>query len=169
MVTNKLIVDFIDDFNKNYWSITLGSDDEVLINDTWYKEDELLVGLSLTKPFFGCYTWADLEILHYQILLLKCFDKLQPNSTSTDLPINYREPFSTFRFLASAVAKMSKINGIEGFDNLIIARRSESKISIDFKKTFNFDFSTFNPVLNNKPIPVQKEQPVFSIVIDNTK
>ena len=156
-------VDFVDAVNSNVWSINLTLQDEIFINDVWYREDILLVDLSKTEPFTGKTTWSDLEILHYQILLFRAFDKLLPDHPIDELAIKFKEPFQTFKFLASAIAKMANIEGITGYDRIIIARPFDSRVVVDFRRTFRFNWDTYVP-----PAPKPKRAP-FQLVVDNTK
>lgn len=158
-----MFVDFIDGVHGNTWAIELNEKDTIFLNDTWYREDELLVDLSnTTEPFRGRTCWADLELIHYQLLLFRAFDYLKPNSAEDELAVRFREPFSTFRFLASALVKMSYLNGVSGFDNVLISRPKEARVTIEFRLTHRFDWDEYVP-------PQPRAKPTFQVVVDNTK
>lgn len=156
-------VEFVDAVNHNMWEITLSTQDEIFVNESWYHEDVLLVNLSNQEPFTGRTTWSDLEMLHYQILLLTAFDKVVPDHPMDDISVRFREPFATFRFLATCIAKMAKIEGIDGFDKIEIVRPLDARIVVDFRKTFRFNWNAYVP-----PAP-PPAKPVFQLVVDNTK
>ncbi len=156
-------VDFIDSIHGHSWSIELQDQDEIFLNDVWYKEDALLVGLSQQEPFVGRTTWSDLEMVHYQILLFKAFDHLESDTPMDEISIRYREPFSTFRFLSTAVSKLAKLEGITGFENISIYRPKDNRVIIDFRRVFRFDWDSYVP-----PRPKPKGNP-FQVIVDNTK
>lgn len=156
-------VDFIDSIHGHSWSIELQDQDEIFLNDVWYKEDALLVGLSQQEPFVGRTTWSDLEMVHYQILLFKAFDHLDADTPMDEISIRYREPFSTFRFLSAAVSKFAKLEGIAGFENISIYRPKDNRVIIDFRRVFRFDWDSYVP-----PRPKPKGNP-FQVIVDNTK
>lgn len=159
-------IDFNDVPYDHAWSVELTDQDEIFINDVWFKEDILLVELKGQEPFTGRTTWSDLEMIHYQLLLIKCFDLLGENHPLDDVTVRYREPFSTFKFLASALVKMSRINGVTGFDRVLITRPVEDRILIEFSRSFRFDWSAYvPPKIEQKPV---KRNP-FQVVVDNTK
>lgn len=157
-------VDFVDAVHSHTWSVELSDQDEIFLNEVWYKEDQLLVGLSHQEPFKNRTTWSDLEMVHYQILLMKAFDLLGENHPMDDITVRFREPFATFRFLATGIVKMSKLNGVDGFDNLTISRPREARIVVDFRRIYRFDWDSYVP-----PAPKPKIVNPFQIVVDNTK
>ncbi|MNY29957.1 hypothetical protein D3C86_1640340 [compost metagenome] len=103
-------------------------------------------------------------MVHYQILLFKAFDLLGVNHPMDEVTVRYREPFSTFRFLAMAIVKMSKLNGVDGFDSLTIARPREARVVVDFRRTYRFDWDSYVP-----PAPKPKFVNPFQVIVDNTK
>ena len=158
-------VEFVDSTLGHSWTTELSERDEIFVNDVWYKEDSLLVELCDQELFRNKTTWSDLELIHYQLLLMKCFDHLGPNPAMDDITLRYKEPFLTFRFFASCVVKMARIDGLTGFDTLTIARPKENRILIDFRKTFKFDWNEFTPP---NVEPIVKKHP-FQLIVDNTK
>lgn len=158
-----MFVDFHDSVSVNVWAVELTDKDEIFVNETWYRQDELLVDLASTSEMFADKTcWADLELTHYELLLLRTFDYLKPNASADDIAVRFSEPFSTFKFLATALIKSQRLNGIDGFDTLVIKRPSEARITLEFKRTFVFDWNDYVPP---KPAP----KPTFQVVVDNTK
>lgn len=166
----QITVDFIDVPCDHSWSVELTDRDEIFINDVWYKEDSLLVELKDQEPFSGRTAWCDLDMIHYQLLLFKCFDLLGENHPMDDLTVKYKEPFATFKFLASAIVKMSKLNGVMGFDTVTIMRPRENRIVVDFRRTYRFDWESYvppKPEHTAEIIPIKKNP--FQLVVDNTK
>jgi len=157
---------FLDAVRGNEWSLKLTDADMIFLNETWYKEDELLIGLCTTNPFFGRTTWSDLELVHYQILFIQAFKTLTEKASDNEVSLRYREPFLTFRFLASALVKMSRLNSVDGFDIIEISYADEDKIRIEYRRTCDFDFTRFVPPPLAIPKPVENP---FKVVVDNTK
>lgn len=164
-----IVIDFVDIPHDNVWSVELTTKDEVLVNDVWYREDQLLVELSHQEPFLGKTKWCDLEMIHYQLLLYKAFDLLDPQTKVTTFNVEHREPFLTFSFLASAIVKMCHINGISGFDRVMISRPVESRITVDFRKTFRFDWDQYVPPAPPEKIDKAAKVNPFRVVVDNSK
>lgn len=156
-------VDFVDAIHGHAWSVELQDQDEIFLNDVWFKEDALLVGLSAQEPFVGRTTWSDLEMVHYQILLFRAFDLLGSDTPMDEITVRYREPFSTFRFLATAITKLAKLDGVTGFDNVTISRPRDNRVAVDFRRLFRFDWDSYVP-----PKPKPKGNP-FQVIVDNTK
>jgi hypothetical protein len=158
-----MFVDFIDAVHGNTWSVELSEKDTIFVNDTWYRQDELLVDLSDTSELFaGKTAWADLELIHYQLLLFRAFDYLRPKHTEDEMTVRFKEPFATFRFLAAALVKFHYLNGVTGFDTLVISRPKEAQVVIDFRLTTRFDWNEYTP-------PKPPAKPIFHVVVDNTK
>jgi hypothetical protein len=118
--------------------------------------------LSHTEPFKGRTTWSDLEMVHYQIMFLHAFDKIPMSHPIDDLSVGYKEPFISFRFLASAAIKHARVNGVTGMDLLSVSRPREDRITMDFRRTYRFDFQNYSP-------PIIPKVPLFQVVVDNTK
>lgn len=159
-----MIVEFTDFNNSLSWAAEITDQDEIFLNDVWFKEDILLVGLSDTAPFEGKTTWSDLEMIHYQILFFRCFDHLDSSVDMSEISVRFKEPFLTFKFFASCVAKMARTEGIQGFDSIRVMREESNRIIISFSKTFDFDW--------DKYVPIEKRQPTrfpFRVIVDNTK
>jgi len=160
-------VDFVDSLNAINWVVELTDRDEIFLNEVWYKSDVLLDELKDQEPFRNRTRWSDLEMIHYQLLLFKCFDLLGPDTPLDDLTIRYKEPFSTFRFFASAIVKMSRVDGVTGFDEMTIMRPKESRIVVDFRRTFRFDWDAYIPPRPEPKVEVKKNP--FHVIVDNTK
>lgn len=160
-----MLIYFTDEIKNLTWSYEYSPQDEIQVDRAWYREDSLLVQLSETDPFVGRTTWSDLETLHYQILLLKCFDHLQDDHPDDSFTLNHKEPFMSFRFLSSALIKQTRISGTAGFELLSIMRKANGRLSVDFSKSFSFgypDTAIVTPDVSARPNP-------FRIVVDNSK
>lgn len=164
MQVEVFFVDAVHDLN---WTVELSERDEIFVNDVWYKEDVLLVELKDQEPFRNRTTWSDLEVIHFQLLLFKCFDLLREDHPMDDTTVRYREPFATFRFMAAAIVKMCRLNDINGFDQMTILRPKEGRVVIDFRRTFRFDWDAYMPP-RPEPVLKPKKNP-FQVIVDNTK
>jgi hypothetical protein len=159
-----MIVEFTDFKNSISWAAELTDQDEIFLNDVWFKEDVLLVGLSDTAPFEGKTTWSDLEMLHYQILFFRCFEHLDAGVQMDELTLRLKEPFLTFKFFASCVSKLARTEGIQGFDAIRVMREESNRIIISFNKSFEFDWDRYTP--ETKRVPTKFP---FRVIVDNTK
>lgn len=164
-----IIFEFVDVVEDHIWSVEMTTREENKVNDAWYREDTLLVELSDQEPFAGKTRWCDLEMIHYQLLLFKAFDLLRSDAEVTTYNIEHRQPFLTFTFLASAIVKLNKLNGVDGFDRLIIARPRDSIVNIDFRKSYRFDWDRYIPPAPIPQISVKPKANPFRVVVDNSK
>lgn len=160
-----MLIYFTDEIKNLTWSYEYSPQDEIQVDRFWYTEDTLLLQLSETDPFVGRTMWSDLDALHYQILLLKCFDHLEDDHPSDSVTLNFKEPFMSFRFLSSAFIKQARINGVTGFELLSIVRKSNGRLAMDFSKSYSFAYPSTAIIA---PEPARKINP-FRIVVDNSK
>jgi hypothetical protein len=164
-----IIAEFVDVPNNLVWSTELTSRDENMVNDAWYREDNLLVELDGQEPFVGKTRWCDLEMIHYQLLLFKAFDYMKPDTQVTTYNIEHRQPFLTFTFLTSCIVKFNKLNGLDGFDRVIVSRPFSPNVNVDFRKVYRFDWNRYVPPSpQTQSLTTTKTNP-FHVVVDNTK
>lgn len=156
-----MITFFSDDVLNLSWSAELTDKDDVFLNDVWYNGDQLLLELSRTVPmFYNKTSWSDLDLDHFQVLILKCFDHLQEDQNMDQLTLSYKEPFTSFRFLAGAFIKCARIADVRGFEMVSFKRTRNGRLHVELTKTFSF---AFEEVSRPKP------KPSFTVVVDNTK
>lgn len=148
---------FGDHVSDKFWSIEITDADELYIDDIWKLDDTLFLNMK-NNIFENIFSWSDLDLIHYQILIYATFDLVKNSDDKLDeITTRFREPFYSLRLIATSLIKYFYLNNLQGFDTLYISRSDDNKIHINTEKKFVFSFNETKP--KNK----------LQLVIDNTK
>lgn len=155
MVTSVLIEDYSTS-SANY--VIIGQDDLEEVENIWFEEDSLLMGLQNTKAFDGRRTLSDLKPWHFHFLIannleaifeLKKEDRDDPNHPAV----------TSLDVLISAFVYCIKDYGSARVEFIKIQRVEPMVVNFDYHASVMLELTYHD----------KESKPGLSVVVDNTK